>query len=451
MPGINDSPDQVEELLGLCEEAGATHISGIALHLRGEVKDIFFAWLRAKRPDLLPRYEDLYARGAYADPAERKRLGKADPAKRPQPHRAWAGPTPADPTAAAAGTAETRTRTGADQPLLKRFSDLASLTGDVPNDVPRDARERGAAGEADASGASELLVVAVFVAAIVIANHYREQLFGVDEPIRIIAAIALVVLGWAFARDFARALAEPMMRRLEPATAATVGFLVRLTFLGVAILVALRIGGLAPQEVAIGGAITVVILGLAAQQTLGNVIAGIVLISARPFKAGERIRLQGSGLAGETEGVVESLGLLYTTMRQGIDTVMVPNSVVLASAVVPLREPKSVDLRARLRPGVKPSQLQDILDSVVLTEMLEDPSISLEEIHADEVVVRISATPASDDDGPRLADEILAAIAPVTRVVDTEDLPDDGTGNGARSSEPTEALPASRPSRPGAD
>ncbi len=297
----------------------------------------------------------------------------------------------------------------------------------------------------------ELLVVALFVAAIVVANHYREDLFGVDEPIRIISAIALVVLGWAAARDLARAVAEPMMRRLEPSTAATVGFLVRLTMLGVAILVALRIGGLQPQEVAIGGAITVVILGLAAQQTLGNVIAGIVLISARPFKAGERIRLQGSGLAGETEGVVESLGLLYTTMRQGVDTVMVPNSVVLASAVVPLREPKSVDLRARLRPGVKPSQLQDILDSAVLTEMLEDPSIALEEIHANEVVVRISATPASDDDGPRLADEILAAIAPVTRVVDSEDIGGDGAGNGARSSEPTEALPASRPTPPSAD
>ena len=49
-------------------------IGGIALHLRGEVKGIFFDWLRSQRPDLLPLYERLYARGAYAPPAERRRL-----------------------------------------------------------------------------------------------------------------------------------------------------------------------------------------------------------------------------------------------------------------------------------------------------------------------------------------------------------------------------------------
>jgi DNA repair photolyase len=74
MPGINDSPEQVERILELCAEAGATHISGIALHLRGEVRDIFMDWLRSQRPDLVPRYEKLYARGAYAPRAERERL-----------------------------------------------------------------------------------------------------------------------------------------------------------------------------------------------------------------------------------------------------------------------------------------------------------------------------------------------------------------------------------------
>jgi DNA repair photolyase len=66
MPGINDSPEQVEEIVRLCEDAGAVSIGGIALHLRGEVKGIFYDWLRAKRPDLLPMYERMYRRGAYA-------------------------------------------------------------------------------------------------------------------------------------------------------------------------------------------------------------------------------------------------------------------------------------------------------------------------------------------------------------------------------------------------
>src|SRR4051794_19495027 len=74
MPGINDAPEQVERILGLAEENGATSIGGIALHLRGEVREIWFDWLRAHRPDLIPHYERLYARGAYAPPAERERL-----------------------------------------------------------------------------------------------------------------------------------------------------------------------------------------------------------------------------------------------------------------------------------------------------------------------------------------------------------------------------------------
>jgi DNA repair photolyase len=74
MPGINDSPKQVEEILELCGEAGAMNIGGIPLHLRGEVRDIFFEWLRSYRPDLIPRYEALYARGAYVGRAESERI-----------------------------------------------------------------------------------------------------------------------------------------------------------------------------------------------------------------------------------------------------------------------------------------------------------------------------------------------------------------------------------------
>jgi DNA repair photolyase len=76
MPGINDSPEQVERILTLCAEAGAVHIGGIALHLRGEVRGIFMDWLRSQRPDLVPRYEKLYARGAYAPKSERERLSR---------------------------------------------------------------------------------------------------------------------------------------------------------------------------------------------------------------------------------------------------------------------------------------------------------------------------------------------------------------------------------------
>ena len=76
MPGINDSPRQLEPLLEKCEEAGATNINGIALHLRGEVRQVFMDWLKEARPELVERYRDLYKRGAYAPAQERERLSE---------------------------------------------------------------------------------------------------------------------------------------------------------------------------------------------------------------------------------------------------------------------------------------------------------------------------------------------------------------------------------------
>ncbi len=76
MPGINDDPAQVDAILRAAEEAGATSVGGIGLHLRGEVREVFMGWLRDARPDLVPRYEELYARGAYAPKAERERLSR---------------------------------------------------------------------------------------------------------------------------------------------------------------------------------------------------------------------------------------------------------------------------------------------------------------------------------------------------------------------------------------
>ena len=74
MPGINDAPEQLEPLLEAAVAAGARSIGGVALHLRGEVRELFMQWLRDQRPELLERYEELYRRGAYAPPEERKRL-----------------------------------------------------------------------------------------------------------------------------------------------------------------------------------------------------------------------------------------------------------------------------------------------------------------------------------------------------------------------------------------
>ena len=78
MPGINDTPEQVQPIVDRAKEAGATFLGGVALHLRDEVRDVFFAWLQAKRPDLIPRYEKLYANDrAYMRPAQQQQTTRA--------------------------------------------------------------------------------------------------------------------------------------------------------------------------------------------------------------------------------------------------------------------------------------------------------------------------------------------------------------------------------------
>ena len=107
-------------------------------------------------------------------------------------------------------------------------------------------------------------------------------------------SIALLTLGWQIARDVGRSVGPALFRRMDPATAGTVGFLhparrrsCRRSWSRCAS------PGSTRATLAVGGAFTAVIVGLAAQQTLGNLFAGTVLLSARPFRVGDRVRLQG--------------------------------------------------------------------------------------------------------------------------------------------------------------
>jgi small conductance mechanosensitive channel len=187
-----------------------------------------------------------------------------------------------------------------------------------------------------------LLLAGLFVAIVVLWDNRTDLIDHttrrhLETPLAVVVVVALLVLGWAIARDIGRGLKPALFRRMEPATAGSVGFLIRLMTVAIALLVALGVAGVNPATLLLGGAFTAVIVGLAAQQTLGNVIAGTVLLSAGPFRVGDRVRLQGGQIAGQVDGVVSSLGLLYTTLATDDGLVNVPNSVVLNVAIVTRR------------------------------------------------------------------------------------------------------------------
>jgi small-conductance mechanosensitive channel len=263
---------------------------------------------------------------------------------------------------------------------------------------------------------AQLLVFAPLFAGVILLWDYRHQLFDVgpgspgETAIQVFVVIALVILGWALARDVVRGLEPLLFRRMDTATAGTAGFVIRLLTMLAAIVVALSIAGVSLGAIAIGASFSAVVFGLAAQQTLGNLIAGLVLLSARPFRVGDRVRLQGGGLAGRIEGVVSALGLLYTTINAGDDPVLVPNSLVLAVSVSPLREPEAVTLTVRLRSGIAPAELQRRIEQALTVAIRRHPSVTLEELDGAEMVVSVSATPRVATDGGALAAELLEVL-----------------------------------------
>ncbi|MFB9905122.1 mechanosensitive ion channel domain-containing protein [Allokutzneria oryzae] len=87
------------------------------------------------------------------------------------------------------------------------------------------------------------------------------------------------------------------------------------------------------QQLLLGGAITGVVVGIAAQQTLANVFAGLVVLFVRPFKVGDTIEVRSGALNGPFTGRVIALGLTYVTLSTEDGTLLLPNSGVLASGL----------------------------------------------------------------------------------------------------------------------
>ena len=126
----------------------------------------------------------------------------------------------------------------------------------------------------------------------------------------------------------------------DKATAASVRLILTIVGLVVVLLVALTILHIGVSQLLLGGAITGVVLGIAAQQSLGNMFAGIVLLVARPFRAGDHVRVRSGALGGIFDGHVVSMGLTYVVFTTDEGTMLVPNLTLLAAAIVRSPQPQ---------------------------------------------------------------------------------------------------------------
>ena len=226
---------------------------------------------------------------------------------------------------------------------------------------------------------------------------------GWITPITVATVLALLALGWAIARDIGRVAGPTFFRRMDPGTAGTVGFLVRLVTVGITLLVALEIAGVsAASLVAATSAFTAVILGLAAQQTLGNLFAGMVLLSARPFRVGERVRLQ-AGAVGGTDRRRSSARSACSTRRwrRARTGSWCPTTSCCRPSWSRSGSPTPVDVKVRLAPGSARARSRRSSTTRSKTPTRGTAAVLLEELDGDDVVVRVQATPDRPDDGAR--------------------------------------------------
>jgi DNA repair photolyase len=76
VPFLSDSPAQLDATVRQAAEAGASHVTPIVLHLRPGAREWFLAWLAEHHPALVPRYRELYGRGAYTPKAYQREIGE---------------------------------------------------------------------------------------------------------------------------------------------------------------------------------------------------------------------------------------------------------------------------------------------------------------------------------------------------------------------------------------
>ena len=124
--------------------------------------------------------------------------------------------------------------------------------------------------------------------------------------------------------------------RLGSAHAAVIRYALLLVGLIVTLFITLQLFRVAVQQLLVGTALTSVLLGIAAQQSLSNIFAGMVLLLSRPFRVGDAIQLRAGALGGQLQGVVTEIGITYIRLDTGETVMSVPNSQVLAAAVGPI-------------------------------------------------------------------------------------------------------------------
>jgi len=130
---------------------------------------------------------------------------------------------------------------------------------------------------------------------------------------------------------------DVLQPKIGTAHAAVVRYAIVLLGSLATILLALQLFGIGvTQLLLVGGAFATVLVGIAAQQSMSNVFAGMVLLLARPVDISDRVSIRSGALGGEYLGNVTEIGITYLRLDTNDGPVHLPNSQVLAAAIAPV-------------------------------------------------------------------------------------------------------------------
>jgi small-conductance mechanosensitive channel len=155
--------------------------------------------------------------------------------------------------------------------------------------------------------------------------------------VTIAGAVAFCVLGLMSTFSFARWARSLLQTVIGPAYAAIGRYVMVLIGISAVAIVTLAMLSFPVRQLVVGGAVTGVLISIAAQQSLANLFAGVMLQFARPFRVGDRVRVRSGALAGTIEGTVTEFSLTYVRLDTEDGPVLLPNAQVLAAAVSPVR------------------------------------------------------------------------------------------------------------------
>lgn len=186
------------------------------------------------------------------------------------------------------------------------------------------------------------ILALVFIAATVVVTvlgQLRDTAFdpatGFERMVAVVASLVAFGAGALAVRAAASGIRGASASVGGASRGASIAFAASLAGYLIVLLTIMGALGVPLQGIFVGGALTGIILGIAAQQTIGNFFAGIVILVARPFVVGEEVILKSGPLGGLYAGRVTDMTLFYVHLETENGPVALPNAIVLASAVGP--------------------------------------------------------------------------------------------------------------------